>query len=67
MDIENWKIIFHSFLRNELIVYFLYKKARKFLVSLFLLRHPERQLAPQEDKRRVAFVNLCEYKNKNTI
>ena len=31
---------------------------------LFLLKHPERQLAPQEEKRRVAFVNLCEYKNK---
>ena len=32
MNIENWKIILHSFLRNELIVYFLYKKASKFQI-----------------------------------
>ena len=32
MDIENWKIILHSFLRNELIVYFLYKKVSKFQI-----------------------------------
>ena len=32
MDIENWEIIFHSFLRKELTVYVLYKRASKFQI-----------------------------------
>ena len=32
MDIENGKIILCSFPRNELIVYFLYKKVSKFQI-----------------------------------
>ena len=32
MDKENLKIIFHSFLRNELIVFLLYKKVSKFQI-----------------------------------
>ena len=32
MDIENLKIILHSFLRNELIVFLMYKNMSKFQI-----------------------------------
>ena len=42
MDKENWKISLHSFLRNELFVYFLYKKVSEFQI-LFVSTETSRE------------------------